>query len=127
MKRYAKDHEWICIDSEGIASIGISQYATKSLGEITSVQLPEVNSIFPKGAVFGTVESEVALSEIYMPASGKVIAVNEQLEDFPQILNSDSEDMGWIIKIIPSSPEEIEELMTEAQYEELISKEDSAE
>ena len=122
MKRYAKDHEWICIDAEDVASVGISQYAVASLGEITSIKLPEVDSVYEKGTSFAIVESTEASSEIFMPASGKIVAVNEQLEDFPQLLNSDAENIGWIIKIIPTNPCDINELMSAKDYQELVEK-----
>lgn len=116
MKRYAKDHEWICTDSEGIASIGISEFALRDFGEVNFVELPEIGSVFGRGQAFAVIKSKEASSEVYMPAGGKIVEVNGQLEDFPQIISSDPEGLGWIVKIIPSNPEEIAELMDKEQY-----------
>ena len=80
------------------------------------MELPEVGKVLAKGESFGVVESVKAASDIYMPASGKIVAVNEQLEDFPQLLNSDPEGLGWIIKIELTSPAELEELMDREDY-----------
>lgn len=116
MIKYAKDHEWISLDEAGLATVGISNHAQESLGDITFVELPEVGKVLAKGESFGVVESVKAASDIYMPASGKIVAVNEQLEDFPQLLNSDPEGLGWIIKIELTSPAELEELMDRDDY-----------
>ena len=116
MMKYAQDHEWISLDEAGLATVGISNHAQESLGDITFVELPEVGKVLAKGESFGVVESVKAASDIYMPASGKIVAVNEQLEDFPQLLNSDPEGLGWIIKIELTSPAELEELMDREDY-----------
>lgn len=116
MTKYTKDHEWISVEAEGLATVGISDHAQESLGDITFVELPEVGKVFGKGESFGVVESVKAASDIYMPASGKVVEVNSQLEDFPQLLNSEPEGLGWIVKIELSNPSELDELMEKDDY-----------
>lgn len=116
MTRFTKDHEWIDVDSEGIGSVGISDHAQETLGDITFVEVPEVGATFARGDAFGVVESVKAASDVYMPASGKVVAVNEQLEAFPQLLNSDPEGIGWIVKIRLTDPAELDELMDRDEY-----------
>ncbi len=99
MKRYAESHEWIEITGDGTARIGISDYAQSELGDIVFVDLPDVGDSFNAGGEFATVESVKAASEIYLPIAGKITAVNEALEDDPQLVNSDAEDAGWLVEI----------------------------
>ena len=114
--KYTKEHEWIELLADGTALVGISNHAQESLGDVTFVEMPQIGDEFAAGETFAVVESVKAASDIYMPASGKIVAVNEQLEDFPQLLNSDPEGLGWIIKIELTSPAELEELMDREDY-----------
>jgi glycine cleavage system H protein len=116
MKKFTKEHEWIELEDDGIATVGISDHAQQTLGDITFAELPEVGAVFAQGDVFGVVESVKAASDIYLPVGGKIVAVNEQLEGFPQLLNSDAEGLGWIVKIELSNPIELEGLMSKEQY-----------
>ncbi len=99
MKRYAESHEWIEITGDGTARVGISDYAQSELGDIVFVDLPDVGDSFNAGGEFATVESVKAASEIYLPIAGKITAVNEALEDDPQLVNSDAENEGWLVEI----------------------------
>jgi glycine cleavage system H protein len=98
------------------AVIGISDYAQDQLGDIVFVELPQVGDTFEKGAEFGTVESVKAVSELYMPLGGEVLAVNESLGDSPELVNNEPYTGGWMIKIKPANAAEIEQLMTKEAY-----------
>jgi glycine cleavage system H protein len=113
--RYAKDHEWGKA-IEGKVRVGISDYAQDQLGEIVFVELPEVGNTFEKGEEFGTLESVKAVSELYMPVGGEVVGVNSELEDSPDLVNSDPYDKGWIIEIAPSDASEMDALMDRSAY-----------
>lgn len=96
--QYARSHEWIKIDGD-TATIGISDYAQHALGDIVFVELPDVGATFAAGATFGVVESVKAASDIYLPAAGEVIEINEALLDTPETVNSDPYEHGWLVKI----------------------------
>ena len=113
--QYAKDHEWVKLSGNN-ARIGISDYAQDQLGDIVFVELPGVGDTFEKGAEFGTLESVKAVSELYMPVGGEVTAVNEALEDSPELVNSDPYGQGWMIEIKVSDPSEAEALMDKDAY-----------
>jgi glycine cleavage system H protein len=99
--------------------IGVSDYAQDQLGDIVYVEMPEVGESFDRGATFGTLESVKAVSELYMPLGGEVVAVNKALVDEPELINRDPYD-NWIIEIRPSNPAEYEELMTSEGYLEML-------
>lgn len=113
---YTKDHEWISVQDD-IGIVGITDYAQKELGEIVFVELPEVGETFEANEPFGSVESVKAVSEIYCPASGEVIEVNEALVERPEVINEDPYGEAWMIKIKLSNPDELEDLMTAEEYE----------
>ncbi len=117
--KYAKSHEYARIAGEE-ATIGISDYAAEQLGDVVFVELPEVGRELSKGESFGVVESVKAVSDLYAPLSGKVIAVNERLNDESSLINDDPYGDGWIIKIAPSNPAEASEILDAKQYEELV-------
>ncbi|HKJ98960.1 MAG TPA: glycine cleavage system protein GcvH [Desulfotignum sp.] len=117
--KYTKDHEW-AKSEEGIVTIGINDYAQDQLGEIVFVELPEVGDTFSAEDEFGSVESVKAVSELYMPISGEVAAVNENLEDAPELVNEDCYQGGWIIKVKPSDNAEMNALMDKAAYLEML-------
>ena len=96
--QYARSHEWIKIDGD-TATVGISDYAQHALGDIVFVELPDVGATFAAGATFGVVESVKAASDIYLPAAGEVIEINEALLDTPETVNSDPYEHGWLVKI----------------------------
>ena len=116
---YNKDHEWIRSDGE-MATVGITNYAQSQLGDVVFVELPDVGRKVVKGAEVAVVESVKAASEIYAPASGEVVAVNEALEAAPATVNDDAEGEGWFFKLRLASPDEVAALMTEAQYKSFL-------
>jgi glycine cleavage system H protein len=116
--RYTNDHEWVS-ESGGTLKVGVSDYAQDQMGDIVYVELPEVGTIFQKGEEFGTLESVKAVSELYLPVSGEVVAVNEDLADNPELINQDSYT-NWIIEIKPSDTGELDQLLAVAAYRELL-------
>jgi glycine cleavage system H protein len=119
--RYTKEHEWIDV-KDGIATIGITDYAQHELGDVVFVELPKVGSKTVAGKSFGTVESVKAVSELYAPAAGEVIDVNTALQNTPEKINTDPHGAGWLIKIRLSNAAEISGLMDAAAYEAYIAE-----
>ena len=113
--RYSESHEWAKADGAKV-KIGITDYAQDQLGDIVFVEMPGVGETFAKGAEFGTVESVKAVSELYLPIAGEVVAVNPALEDAPELINNSPYTDGWMIEIKPDDPSEIESLMTKDAY-----------
>ncbi len=112
---YTKDDEWILVDGdEGV--VGLTDYAQDALSDIVYVELPDEGDSFELGETFGVVESVKAAADLYMPVSGEVTAVNEDLPDVPEVLNSDPYGEGWMIKITIADPSELENLMDPPTY-----------
>ena len=120
--KYSKEHEWVLVEG-GVATVGITDYAQDQLGDIVFVELPAVGDKVSKEDAFGVVESVKAVSDIYAPVSGKVVEVNDDLPENPEMLNEDSYGDGWIIKIEMNDPDELLDLMTAAEYEEYVAEE----
>ena len=118
--RYAESHEWVKIEG-GIATVGITDYAQSQLGNIVYVDMPEVDDAVSKGAEFGAVESVKAASDLYSPVSGKVVEINEALEDQPELINQDAFE-NWIMKVEVSDETEVEDLLDAAAYELITNK-----
>lgn len=116
--RYTDDHEWAQVTGDTI-KIGISDYAQDQLGDIVFVELPEVGDSFSAGDEFGTLESVKAVSELYVPIDGEVVAVNEALEDGPELLNQDPYG-GWIIEIKPENAGDFDNLLDREAYLDLL-------
>ena len=112
---YAESHEWANAEGDNV-KMGISDYAQDQLGDIVFVEMPEVGETFDKGTEFGTVESVKAVSELYMPVGGEIVAVNSALEDTPELINSTPYSDGWIIEVKADDPAELEGLMTKNAY-----------
>jgi glycine cleavage system H protein len=117
--RYAEDHEWARREGDTIR-IGINDYAQDQLGDIVFVELPEVDETLKQGEEFGTVESVKAVSELYMPVGGKVLSVNADLEESPELVNTSPYDDGWMIEIDPADPDELDSLMDIDAYLEML-------
>ncbi len=117
--RYTKEHEWLRLAGDE-ATVGITDYATEQLGDVVFVELPEVGRTLDQFATFGVVESVKAVSDLYAPISGEVVAVNEALADHPELVNSDPYGAGWLIRIRPRDPGEVENLLDAAAYEALV-------
>ena len=115
--RYTKDHEWARKEGDGTWTVGITDFAQKQLGEVVFVELPRVGATFEATDSFGTVESVKAVSELYAPMACNVTAVNADLNDDPELVNSDPYGDGWYIKVKPSSASAHDSLMTAADYE----------
>ena len=112
---YAESHEWAKSEGDHV-KVGISDYAQDQLGDIVFVEMPEVGESFEKGAEFGTVESVKAVSELYMPLGGEIVAVNSALEDSPELINNTPYSDGWMIEVKPDDPSELDALMTKDTY-----------
>jgi glycine cleavage system H protein len=119
--KYTKEHEWIKADGE-VATIGITNYAQESLGDIVFVELPKPGTQIAKGKTFGSVESVKAVSDLYAPASGVVTAVNSELANSPEKLNKDAHG-SWMIRINLQDPGDINSLLSAADYEKFINEE----
>ena len=114
---YSESHEWVKLE-DGVAVIGITDYAQHAMGDLSYVDMPEVDDEVEKGEEFGAVESVKAASDLYSPVSGVVVAVNEALEDAPELLNEDA-FANWIIKVQMRDEAELEELMDAAAYQQM--------
>ncbi len=117
--KYSAEHEWVKKEGDTV-KIGITDYAQDQLGDIVFVELPEVDTEFDKGDEFGTLESTKAVSELYMPIGGKIVAINEALEDESELVNKDTYGDGWMIEVAPSDPAEVEAMMDKDAYLELL-------
>lgn len=117
--KYTKDHEWTRIEGD-IATIGITDYAQSELGDIVYVELPEIGLSTEQGQSFGTIEAVKAVSDLFSPLSGEVVEVNTKIADHPESINKDPYGDGWIIKIRLTKPNEVDNLLDKAKYEELI-------
>ncbi|MCK9504476.1 MAG: glycine cleavage system protein GcvH [Porticoccaceae bacterium] len=117
--RYLETHEWVRNEGNGIATIGITDHAQDSLGDVVFVELPEVGTVLAAGDESAVVESVKAASDIYAPVSGEVIAINEQLEDEPETVNGSPYGDGWFYKVRMSDPSELEELLDADGYQEV--------
>ncbi|MGB0183784.1 MAG: glycine cleavage system protein GcvH [Opitutales bacterium] len=117
---YTKDHEWVRLHEDGTATVGITDYAQESLGDITFIEFPEAGASFQSGDTFGVVESVKAASDLYMPAAGEVIAINSEADTAPDLLNSDPYQAGWLLKIRLTEPAETEALLKPGDYSALI-------
>lgn len=123
--KYSEDHEWIKIQENQIALVGITDFAQGELGELVYVEVETVGETIEKGEVFGTVEAVKTTSDLFMPVSGKILEFNPNLDeneaDDPTLVNSDPYGEGWIIKIEISNPAELEDLMDAEAYTDLVS------
>ena len=117
--KYSNDHEWIRLDGDH-ASIGITDHAQDSLGEIVFVELPKVGDVLEKSSIFGAVESTKSVSDLYTPVAGTVTEVNASVENEPELINSSPYSEGWMIKISPSNIADIETLLSSEEYKNLI-------
>lgn len=119
--RYSEEHEWVKEEGEKVR-IGITDFAQSELGDIVFVELPEVGDELEADEPFGSVESVKTVSELYAPVSGKVVEVNEELEDSPEFVNESPYDKAWMVVVEPSDASEMDELMTSEQYKEMINE-----
>ncbi|GGP78918.1 MULTISPECIES: glycine cleavage system protein GcvH [Shewanella] len=121
--KYASSHEWIRQEADGSYTVGITEHAQELLGDMVFVELPEVGDTVTAGEDCAVAESVKAASDIYAPLSGEVIAVNEALEDSPELVNSDAFGDGWFFRVMPSDESEIDSLLDADGYQEVIDEE----
>ncbi|MBB5318314.1 glycine cleavage system protein GcvH [Tunturibacter empetritectus] len=119
--RYTKEHEWIKVDGN-IGTVGITDYAQNSLGDIVFVDLPKVGDTIEAAKSFGSVESVKAVSDLFAPVSGKVTAINEELKDAPEKINTDA-NTTWLLKVELADAKQVDGLLTAADYEKFTSEE----
>ncbi|MDR3709530.1 MAG: glycine cleavage system protein GcvH [Capsulimonadaceae bacterium] len=117
--RYSKSHEWVRIDGD-TATVGITDHAQEELGDVALIQLPEVGRILLADGAFGEIESIKAVSELYSPVGGEVVAINEALEEAPETVNNDPYGDGWLIKLKVASPADADVLLDAAGYNALL-------
>ncbi len=117
--KYTREHEWVKDNEDGTITIGITDFAQSELGDIVFVELEPEGSEFDKEEVFGTVEAVKTVSELFAPVSGKIIEINENLEDDPELVNNDPYGDGWMIKFKVSNPDELNELLSAEDYKEV--------
>ena len=117
---YTNDHEWVNVDGD-VATIGITDFAQGELGDIVFIEFPTLNSVVEKGQSAGTIEAVKTVADLYMPISGTVISVNENLDNNPEAVNHTPYDDGWMVKIKIANEDEISDLLTATAYNDLIS------
>jgi glycine cleavage system H protein len=117
--KYTKEHEWIKVEGDE-AHIGITEHATNELGDIVFIEIETLGESFGSGDTFGTIEAVKTVSDLFMPVSGEVIEVNPKLEDNPEIVNKDPYGEGWLIKVKIENPDELNELLSSADYKDLV-------
>ncbi len=117
--KYTKDHEWVKIEGD-VATVGITDFAQKELGDIVYVEVETLDQTLAKDEVFGTVEAVKTVSDLFLPLSGEIIEFNESLETTPEKVNTDAYGEGWMVKVKITDAAEINELLSDAQYKELI-------
>lgn len=117
--KYSKDHEWVKVDGD-IATIGITDYAQDQLGDIVFVDIQTEGETLDKDEVFGAIEAVKTVADAFMPVSGEVIEVNQDLEGAPESVNKDPYGEGWMIKVKMSNPSELEELMSDESYKAIL-------
>ncbi|TVP76888.1 MAG: glycine cleavage system protein GcvH [Puniceicoccaceae bacterium] len=117
---YTKDHEWIELHEDGSATVGITDYAQESLGDITFVEFPQIGDAFECGETFGVVESVKAASDLFMPLSAEILEINQAVDSEPELLNQDPYKKGWLLKIKLRDAAQISDLLKPADYSELV-------
>jgi glycine cleavage system H protein len=117
---YTKDHEWLRLNGDGTATVGITHYAQESLGDITFVEFPEIGDVVESGETFGVVESVKAASDLYMPLNAEILEINEEADSAPELLNQDAFGAGWLLKIKILDDSQLSELLKPEAYNELI-------
>jgi glycine cleavage system H protein len=121
--KYASTHEWARLEEDGSVTVGITDHAQNALGDVVFVELPDVGSDLTQGQEAGVVESVKAASDVYAPISGRVIAINEALEDAPETINGDPYHEGWFYRLEPSDVAELDDLLSAEAYQEQVENE----
>ena len=123
--RYSEEHEWVRVEPGDVAFIGLTEFAAESLGDVVFLDLPEVNTEISQFGKLGEVESVKAVEEVYAPVGGRVLELNQQAIDNPELVNDSPYESGWLLKLALSDPAEVEKLMTSDEYEALLASQDS--
>jgi glycine cleavage system H protein len=118
--RYSKEHEWLRVESDGTAVMGITEFATESLGDVVFVELPDVGTELGQFEKMGEIESVKAVSDLYSPVAGRVVERNERLIDNPELVNSGPFDSGWMLKVELSDASQVDQLMSAQEYESFL-------
>lgn len=118
--RYVKTHEWIRVEGDGTATVGITDHAQDAMGDLVFVQLPELGELKTAGDETGVVESVKAASDIYAPVDGEVVEVNSELEDTPELVNEDPYGRGWLFKLKLNDARQVDDLMTADEYQQQL-------
>jgi glycine cleavage system H protein len=121
-RKYSRDHEWIRSDGNGRAKVGITDFAQKQLGDIVFCDLPKIGTLYEAEQPFGTVESVKSVSDLFLPVTGKIVAINEDLDSDPELVNSDPYDDGWFIEVQVTNPKDLDKLMSAAEYEKFLAE-----
>ncbi|HNY09353.1 MAG TPA: glycine cleavage system protein GcvH [Tenuifilaceae bacterium] len=120
--KYTKDHEWLKVEGNGEATVGITDFAQSQLGDIVFIEVETVGETLGHEEVFGTVEAVKTVSDMFMPVSGEVLEVNPKITDQPDVVNKDPYGEGWIVKIKMTNPAEVNNLLTAEQYKSVVSE-----
>ena len=120
--KYSKEHEWVLLDIDGRAVVGVTEYAQEQLGDVVFVDLPEIGSSVIQFDKFGEVESVKAVSDVYSPIGGEVLEVNAAVIDHPELINEDPYGKGWLIRLGSVNPIELEKLMSSGEYEKFLAQ-----
>jgi glycine cleavage system H protein len=120
--KYSKEHEWVSCE-ESVATVGVTDHAQDQLGEIVYIELPAVGDKISKDDPFGVIESVKAVSDIFAPVTGTVVEINEDLPESPETVNEDPYGDGWLIKVRMSDPADLDDLMDNEEYAELVAQE----
>ena len=119
-RRYSKEHEWALTESDGLVLVGITDFAQHELGDVVYVELPKPGDRVTQNAQMGEVESVKAVSELFSPVSGEVTAVNDEVKNAPELLNESPHEKGWLIRVKPDDPAELDSLLDAAAYAALV-------
>lgn len=122
--KYSKEHEWLRVESDNVVVIGITEFAAESLGDVVFVELPDVGADLSQFDKMGEIESVKAVSDLFTPVGGKVMERNEQLMDSPQLVNENSFDSGWMIRLQLSDASELDKLLSAEEYEAFLASEE---
>ena len=122
--KYSKEHEWLRVEADGTAVIGITEFASESLGDVVFVELPELNGEIGQFEKMGEIESVKAVSDLFSPISGRVLERNEALLDKPELVNDGPYDSGWLVKVKPEDASELDNLLSVNQYESFLASQE---
>lgn len=122
--KYTESHEWVRLEDDGTATVGVTDFAQESLGDLVFVETPEEGGSFDRGDACAVVESVKAASDVYAPISGEVVAANERLADEPELINSDPFGEGWLMRMQPGNAAELDELLDAEAYQQVVAESD---